>query len=74
MRLDSFIAGLDILSKHFKDPHGFHIGAEHDQFYIYATDTALTPDEYQRMKALGWFQTGDDGAPYDVEEGWSAFT
>lgn len=54
---------------------GFHIGAEHDQFYVYATDTPLEPDEVKQLVEWGWFQPElEDDAPYDPEEGWSAWT
>lgn len=79
MILSKFIEGLQILKPHYEGEDGFHIGAEHDQFHAYATQTPLTPEEAQRMFDLGWFQPetdeDDDGnSPYDPEEGWSAFT
>lgn len=82
MKLDAFIEGLQILQKHYAKPDGYHIGAEHDQFYAYATTTPLEPQEVERMLDLGWFQPdaeydhGDEMKPsdYDATEGWSAFT
>lgn len=75
MKLSAFVRGLEILRPHFKDADGFHIGAEHDQFYVYMTDTPLNESELAEMKELGWFQPEvKDNAPYDPEEGWSAFT
>lgn len=75
MKLSKFVEGLEILRRHYADQDGYHIGAEHDQFYAYATATSLTDDEVKRMRELGWFQPelGED-APYEPTEGWSAFT
>jgi hypothetical protein len=74
MRLSNFIDGLNILRSYYDDQNGFHIGAEHDQFYAYATDKPLTPEDVQRMRDLDWFQPELGDAPYDAGEGWSAFT
>ena len=77
MKLSNFIEGLNTLSKYFDNPDGYHIGAEHDQFYVYATDQPLDAADVEKMKSLEWFQPearGDDDAPYDHQEGWSAFT
>lgn len=75
MKLSNFVSGLEILRPYFNDPDGFHIGAEHDQFFVYATDRPVAEDDVTRLRALGWFQPeGEDGAPYDPADGWSAFT
>lgn len=75
MKLSNFIDGLQILRSHYANADGYHIGAEHDQFYVYATETPLSEDEEKRLRQLGWFQPDiGDGAPYDPAEGWSAFT
>lgn len=74
MILSAFIEGLNILRPHYKNGDGFHIGAEHDQFYAYATDTPLSDKEIARMRELGWFQTDASEDTYDPEDGWSAFT
>jgi hypothetical protein len=75
MRLSNFIDGLSILRPYYDDPDGFHIGAEHDQFYAYATNKAMTDEDVQKMRDLGWFQPDqDDAAPYSADDGWSAFT
>ena len=83
MKLSQLIRGLEILRPHYKNGDGYHIGAEHDQFYAYATDTPLDDHEVAEMKALGWFQPdapdGEDEcnastSPYAAEEGWSAWT
>lgn len=73
MKLSAFIAGLLILQPHH-DSDGFHIGAEHDQFYAYATDTPLNPEEVRQMRELGWFQPDTEPEIYDPHDGWSAFT
>lgn len=78
MKLSNFIEGLKTLQPYYKDGDGYHIGAEHDQFYTYQTDKPLTPEHQQRMCALGWFQPeggmSEDGGEYDPEVGWSAYT
>lgn len=77
MNLKNFIAGLQILQAHFKDGDGFHIGAEHDQFYVYKTHTPLEPSEVAALVELGWFQPDCDfekPGDYDPQEGWSVFT
>jgi hypothetical protein len=74
MKLNDFLAGLEILAKHFDDPADYHIGSEHDQFYVYATDSPLSEGAVKHLKSLGWFQPDvPDGAPYDGAEGWSAW-
>lgn len=75
MKLSNFIKGLKTLQPYYKDGDGYHIGAEHDQFYAYRTERPLTPEDVQKMRDLGWFQPEqEDGAEYDPENGWSAYT
>lgn len=75
MKLNDFIAGLSLLANHFSDRGGYHIGAEHDEFFVYGTDTQLTDEEYKRMRALGWHQEGgaEPNAPYQPTKGWHCF-
>ena len=74
MKLSNFIEGLKTLQPYYKDGDGYHIGAEHDQFYAYQTERPLTTEDVQKMRALGWFQPDqDDDAEYNPEDGWSAF-
>ena len=75
MKLSNFIEGLKVLQSYYEGGDGYHIGAEHDQFYAYQTDRPLTPEDVQKMRDLGWFQPEQaDGKEYDPEDGWSAFT
>jgi hypothetical protein len=78
MQLSKFVEGLKTLLPYYNAPDGYHIGAEHDQFYAYQTDKPLTPEDVQKMCGLGWFQPeggiSDDGGEYDPENGWSAWT
>lgn len=77
MVLSKFLRGLEVLRTHYDNGDGYHIGAEHDQFYAYATDTPLTDAEFREMIDLGWFQPEvpeSEPAVYDASEGWSAFT
>lgn len=72
--MSNFIEGLKTLQPYYQNADGYNIGAEHDQFYAYATERPLTPEDVQKMRDLGWFQPEvDDGADYDPDEGWSAF-
>jgi len=74
MKLSEFLDGLSILTNHYDGGNGYHLGAEHDQIYLYKTDTPLSAEEVERMKSLGWFQPEQyDGSEYDPENGWSAF-
>ena len=75
MKLSNFIEGLRTLQQYYENGEGYHIGAEHDQFYCCQTDKPLTPEDVQKMRDLGWFQPeqGDD-AEYSPEDGWSALT
>lgn len=70
MRLDNFIEGLEILKCYFNDP-GHELGAEHDQFYVYATQTVMTNEDVKRLHELGWFQENTE--QYDPRESWSCF-
>ena len=75
MKLSDFIDGLTILRPYYNDSDGYHIGAEHDQFFAYMTDRPLSDEDVNKMRELGWFQpdTGE-GNGYYPEDGWSAFT
>jgi hypothetical protein len=82
MKLKNFVEGLEILKSYFEDQDGYHIGAEHDIFYVYATDTPLPETAIKKLLELGWFQeemeAADNGefdtSSYDPEKGWAAFT
>lgn len=75
-----FIEGLQILQKYF-DEDGYLIGAEHDEFFVYATDRPLSKHDAKRMVDLGWFQNeaevpGEEefsAEYYDADEGWGCF-
>jgi hypothetical protein len=78
MKLSELLQGIQILSTYYDDPDGYHVGAEHDVLYLYATDRPLSAEHVARMLALGWFQesgaTDDEPEAYDAEEGWQSFT
>ena len=74
MNLQDFTAGLQTLLPYYKDPAGYHLGAEHDQIYLYVTDKPLSATDVQTMRDLGWFQPDqDDGEDYDPGQGWATF-
>ena len=74
MNLKNFTEGVSIIRAFYDDPDGYHIGAEHDQLYLYATDRPMDEASVAKLKELGWFQpdSTDDDA-YSPEDGWSAF-
>ena len=73
MRLSKIIDGLTILRRHYTNPDGYHLSAEHDQIYLRSTDTPLTPEEAAEMFKLGWFQPDAREKSYQCDCGWSAF-
>ncbi len=75
MTLSDFVEGLNILLPHYTDPDKYHIGAEHDMFYAYTTDTPLSDEEYKKMTDLEWFQENgipEDGGVYLPDKYWMA--
>lgn len=74
MKFSNFIEGLNILKPYYDNQDGFHIGAEHDQFYAYKTDRPLSSEDIEKMHNLGWFQPETRDSKYNPEDGWSAFT
>ena len=74
MKLNDFINGLKIIQPYYLDGNGYHIAAEHDQFYLMPTDHELIPEDINKMRDLGWFQPEkEDDTGYDSAEGWSTF-
>ncbi len=79
MKLLAFIEGLQILAPYYEGGDGYHLGAEHDIFYAYATAKPLPETAVTKMYELGWFQPDveevedDKPGPYDPEEGWAAY-
>jgi len=72
MKLKNFISGLELLGKYYDDD-SYCIGAEHDQFFAYATSRPLSVQDVVKMFELGWFQSETDDNKYDAQDGWSAF-
>ena len=80
MQLKNFAAGVQLLYPYYDEPtECYCLGAEHDQFHMYATTRPLRAEDVSTMRDLGWFQPnapetdeGDSG-PYDEDEGWSCF-
>jgi hypothetical protein len=60
---------------------GFHNGAEHDTFYAYPTDKALSEDDFNKMIAFGWHQEYNERDycedfsynDYRPDESWSCY-
>lgn len=76
MGTKDFITGLNILMEHFKDPEGFHLGADHDTIYVYSTDSPIAEHNLKILHELGWGQDAcvKDGEwlpeYYSPEESW----
>lgn len=74
MNLGNFIRGLTIIQKYYDNPEGYHIGAEHDQFYAYTTDRRVSDEDFSMLKELMWFQVGvEDEDVYESNAAWSAY-
>lgn len=78
MDLKDFADGIAIIRAFYDDPDGYHIGAEHDQIYLYATDVPVDAASIAKLQELGWFQSDAEsdanGAPiYDPASSWSTF-
>lgn len=80
MNIKNLVEGINLLRKAFNDPDGYHIGAEHDAFYVYETDRPLSDEEAQKLIDLGWFQEGISDPSkdftledYDSAESWCAY-
>lgn len=76
MKIDNFMEGLRILRPYFNSDK-YCIGAEHDQFYVYATDRPVSTEDVTRLVELGWFQPEcgfEKPEDYEPTEGWSVFT
>lgn len=78
MKLSELAQAIQILSTYYDDPDGYHVAAEHDQIFLYATDRPLSEADVARMLALGWWQesgaTDDDPEAYDADEVWQHYT
>lgn len=77
MKTKDIITGMQILAPYYKEPNGYHTGADHDVIYAYATDSPVSTDDIAALVSLGWFQSGganDDGGKYSPDESWQAFT
>ena len=81
MNLNELITGLTILRAHYDQPDGYHLSAEHDEIFLDATQTPLSPEGVQKMIDAGWFQELHDSheddfavVDYDPQEGWKGYT
>lgn len=76
MKLSDILTGISVLRPYYDDPDGYHVGADHDVIYMYATDRLMSADDVARMRELGWKQLDDqdeDEPVYDHEESWSCY-
>lgn len=73
MDLGSFITGAEIIRKYYSAQDGYHLAAEHDQIYLYATDRPMTEEDVLTVKELGWFQDDVEDDEYDPNNSWSCY-
>lgn len=74
MSLESVSKGIEIISRYYKNPKGYNIGAEHHRIYLYATDLPVSNQDISTLIELGWFQEegiSEDGGDYDRDESWT---
>ena len=88
MTIGNLIDGASILRQYFEGNDGFHVGAEHDQIFIYATHRPVSKEHVLQLFGMAWFQPDAEGSAhdfedddedgkfsaYDPEERWGAFT
>lgn len=80
------IEGLTILQKYRTDPDGYHLGAEHDVLFAFATDEPVSEEDFNQLIKLGWFQPevwedaedadselNEKYEGYDKGESWSCY-
>lgn len=77
MRTKDVLEGMTILLKYCTDKEGFNIFAEHDVLYFSATDQVVSKQDFDKLYALGWFQsngtddnTDSDYVLYDKDKVW----
>lgn len=78
MTLNKIIAGIQILQPYYAKPDGYHMGAEHDAIFMFATDLPVSDEDCKRLAELGWFQEEaeedeHENRVYDPEESWTAY-
>lgn len=64
--LTKFMKGLEILSKYYDNPDGFHLGADHDVIYLYRPEREISDDDRVALEKLGFAQEGTDGYRFYV--------
>ena len=79
MDMKNFIAGVNILLPFYDKPDGYHLGAEHDVIYLYATNKPLPEAKVAEMIELGFAQEcwpvvdGERKGEYSADDGWYAY-
>ena len=56
MNIAEFLEGVTLLRPYYDNPDDYHIGAEHDVIYVYATDKPLPEGVVKKLCELGWSQ------------------
>jgi hypothetical protein len=73
VKLNAFIEGVHILRQYMDDQNGYHLGADHDVIYFYATDKPVSEAHIARLRELGWFQLDTPETEYRQSESWAAY-
>lgn len=81
MNTKDILAGMSVLLPYYDKQDGYHTGAEHEELRMFKTSRPLTPEDLDKMIALGWHQEhderdyGKDFAPSDYrpDEAWVSY-
>lgn len=68
----NIIEGMQILLTYQDNQNDFHTGADHEVIYMYATDRPVSPEDLEKLAALGWHQECEDDG-YNKDEHWYVF-
>lgn len=80
MNLKGMLIGIATAQPYYEKPDGYHLSAEHDQIWLHATNTPMTPEAVKAMIDAGWFQVDVEYEGYfkvenyDPEESWTCYT
>jgi hypothetical protein len=74
MKLNELKAAIEILTKYYNNPAGYHVGADHDQIYFFRVDKSMDDKDIEKLRDLGFFQPHVNDEVYNPQEGWSAYT
>ena len=56
MRTENIAAGMTTLLPYYTDSKGYHVSVAHEEMRMRATTRPLSPEDLDKMIALGWHQ------------------